>query len=181
MVQPPVGRAKDGDNAGLHGKAISEYRNYDPILSHFLLPSNLNMFAAMNDWAKRLRDRMARRQLTKAEVIRHVRIDHKTLDRFLTGALDHGLQPDQFLRLCEVLAISPNQALGVEPMDEADSVIIDALAPERARILERAQTLPREDRRLVADLLDRLAHHRVGSGRSMIGGEGSGDTELPAE
>ncbi len=138
------------------------------------------MFAAMDDWAKRLRDRMVHRQLTKAEVIRHVRIDHKTLDRFFTGALDHGLQPDQFLRLCEALAISPNQALGVEPMEGADSVIIDALASERALILERAQTLPREDRRLAADLLDRLAHHRVGSGCSAVKGDDGEDTKLPA-
>lgn len=121
----------------------------------------------MNGWTTRLRDRIAQQGLTKAAVIRHVRIDHKTLTRFLAGALEHGLHPDQFQRLCEVLAVTPNQALGLEPMDGADPVSPDPLAPVVERLLGRAGGLTPENLALVADLLDQLAHHRVGLGRRL--------------
>jgi len=137
----------------------------NPILSHRRLPSSANILAAMGDWAKRLSGRMAHLGLASAAVVRHVGIDHKTLRRFLAGTLGHGLQPEQFRRLCEILAITPNQALGLEPMDGADPVPPDARAAAVARVLAVAEGLAPENRALAADLLDRLAHHRAGAGR----------------
>lgn len=104
----------------------------------------------MSEWSTRLRGRMAELRLTKTAVIRHVRIDRQTLDLFLDGALGHGLQPEQFRRLCGILGVTPDEALGAAP----------AVPGEAAAVLERVRALPAEDRALAADLLDRLAHHR---------------------
>lgn len=114
----------------------------------------------MSEWTKRLQQRISERRLTKAAVIRAVGIDQKTLDRFLSNALDHGLQPEQFLRLCEVLEITPNQVLGFAPMD-ADGI---SATPEHdamvTQIVEQASALPPDSLPFAADIIDRLAHHR---------------------
>lgn len=114
----------------------------------------------MSEWTKRLQQRISERRLTKAAIIRAVGIDQKTLDRFLAGALDHGLQPEQFLRLCEVLEVTPDQVLGFAPMD-ADGISAtsehDAIV---AQIVEQASALPSDSLPFTADIIDRLAHHR---------------------
>lgn len=114
----------------------------------------------MSEWTKRLQQRISERRLTKAAVIRAVGIDQKTLDRFLTGALDHGLQPEQFLRLCEVLEVSPDQVLGFAPMD-ADGISASSEHDTTvARIVEKAAALRPDSLPFAADIIDRLAHHR---------------------
>lgn len=114
----------------------------------------------MSEWTKRLQQRILERRLTKAAVIRAVGIDQKTLDRFLAGALDHGLQPEQFLRLCEVLEVTPDQVLGFAPMDddgESATAEHDAMV---AQIVEKAVALSSDSLPFAADIIDRLAHHR---------------------
>lgn len=114
----------------------------------------------MSEWTRRLQQRISERRLTKAAVIRAVGIDQKTLDRFLAGALDHGLQPEQFLRLCEVLEVTPDQVLGFAPMDGEGISATSEHDAMVTQIVEKASALPSDSLPFAADIIDRLAHHR---------------------
>jgi transcriptional regulator with XRE-family HTH domain len=112
----------------------------------------------MEDVARRLEARRAQLGLSGTELARRAGLDYKTLNRLLSGEAKRLPHAEQFVRLCAALALTPHQALGVDPAPPPD--------PGRRRDLDRlAAALAGLDDAavaLAADLIDTLARHRGG-------------------
>lgn len=112
----------------------------------------------MKDWAKRLDGRMNQRQVRHAMTAREVGTDRKTLQGLRDGVAPRNLPTDQFLRLCELLDMTPDQFFGVAAMDGADPPLPSPLAgPEEYRIAGALQALHPDDRAVAAEILEALS------------------------
>lgn len=116
----------------------------------------------MHALAKRLRSRMDFLGLGVDETAARVGVKYKTFSRYITGTAKQNLHPDVFVRLCAVLAVTPNQAFGLAPMAGVDE---GEPADPAARALERARAglgaLDANGVRVAAALVDALARSRA--------------------
>ncbi len=106
----------------------------------------------------RLRRRMDFLGLGVDETAARVGVRYKVFSRYITGTAKQNLHPDRFIRLCTVLAVTPDQAFGLAPMPGVDSDApsdLDICVSERIRA--SLSVLDANALRLAADLLESVA------------------------
>ncbi|HYD70731.1 helix-turn-helix transcriptional regulator [Azospirillum sp.] len=116
----------------------------------------------MHALAKRLRRRMDFLGLGVDETAARAGVKYKAFSRYITGTAKQNLHPDVFVRLCAVLAITPDQAFGQAPMAGVDAdVPTDAATRERERIRASLGVLDEAGLWLAADLLETVVRSQA--------------------
>lgn len=125
---------------------------------------------------KRLRRRINFLRLGVDETAARVGMDYDELSRYVSGAAKQSPHPELFVRLCRVLAVTPDQAFGLAPMPGVDTAgedrpgadedtLADRDTAERERIRASLNVLDDEGLRLAADLLDSVLRSQQRGGR----------------
>ncbi|KAA0592696.1 hypothetical protein J2848_006066 [Azospirillum lipoferum] len=119
----------------------------------------------MSALTTRLRCRMDFLGLGVDETAVRVGVRYKVFSRYIAGTAKQNLHPDRFIRLCTVLAVTPDQAFGLAPMPGVDS---DAPSDPDTCVSERIRAslsvLDASALRLAADLLESVAKGSVVQG-----------------
>lgn len=109
---------------------------------------------SMHALPSRLKARARDLSLTDADVARRAGLTERRYSHYVTGTRRQDYET--LLRLCSVLATSPNELLGYEPKPSADGA---------TQLKDRADAawgaLDESSRILAVDLLETLANHRL--------------------
>lgn len=119
----------------------------------------------MDRTVERVRLRIEYLGLGVGETAARCGVPMKLFSRYLTGVAKRGLLPETFLKLCQVLAMTPNQAYGVEPLTGVDPDVPEApCGRDDVRIQASLNALPPQELVVAAELLDALVRARARRG-----------------
>ena len=90
--------------------------------------------AGMKDFGKRLARRHAQLGLNGRHTAERVGMGYQSFQKLLSGEVKSLPEVGQLLRLCAALALSPHQALGLDPIPGLDN---EEPVPERDLLLAR--------------------------------------------
>jgi transcriptional regulator with XRE-family HTH domain len=118
-------------------------------------------FGAMGWFGERLATRQRMLGLSGAGIARRLGVDAKTYSHLVSGRTKRLPDPELFLRICEALEMTPNQALGWEPLPGETDVDRSRDILTR-RIAALTAQLDDPDLALLTRLLEvTLQHHQL--------------------